>query len=75
MAHIKGGPRGHGPHKVLEYIVILCLERLYRKQNSVIRRKEEILTHKNFGLASLVKLVNSMKANFLFVGLNLNTIV
>jgi len=66
----------HGPHKVLEYIVILCLERRYPKQNSVIRQKSKIFTPQIFGLVSIVKLVNSIKANFfLFVGLNLNTIV
>jgi len=52
------------PIKVLEYIVILCLERQYPKRNSVIRRKSKILTPQIFGLLSLVKLSNSMKANF-----------
>ena len=34
--------------KFLEHIVILCLERRYPKQNSVIRLKSNILPNPNF---------------------------
>ena len=39
----QGGQRNHGPHKFLEDIVILCFERRFSKQNSVIRLRSNIL--------------------------------
>ena len=41
-------PGGHASPKFLEHIVILCFERRYPKQNSVIRPKSNILDPKNF---------------------------
>jgi len=43
-----GEQRGHGPPKFLENIVILCFERRFSKQNSVIRLKSNILPPQNF---------------------------
>jgi len=40
--------RGYGPLKFLENIVILCFERRFSKQNSVIRLKSSILARPNF---------------------------
>ena len=40
------------PPKFLEHIVILCFERRYLKQNSVIRLKSNILAPQIFGLAT-----------------------
>jgi len=48
----KGGERGLGPPKILENIVILCFERRFSRQNSVIRLKSNILPPKIFGLAT-----------------------
>jgi len=42
----RGGERGHGPPKCLENIVILCFERRFPKQNSVIHLKSSILAPK-----------------------------
>jgi len=39
---------GPCPHKYLERIVILCFERRYLQQNSVIRLKSNILVPTNF---------------------------
>ena len=39
---------GHDPPKFLENIVILCFERRFSKQNSVIRLKSSILSPPNF---------------------------
>ena len=39
----RGGQRGHTPTKFLENIVILCFERRFSKQNSVIRLESNIL--------------------------------
>jgi len=44
----KGGPKGHGPPKCLENIVILCFERRFSKQNSVIRLKTNIFPPPKF---------------------------
>ena len=44
----RGWPRGPWPPKCSEHMVILCLERRYPKQNSVIRRKSNILAPPNF---------------------------
>jgi len=41
-----GGQRGHGPPKCLENMVILCFERRFPKQNSVIHLKSSILAQK-----------------------------
>jgi len=38
-----GGKRGHGSHKFLENIVILCFETRFSRQNNVIRLKSNIL--------------------------------
>jgi len=43
-----GGQRGHAPPKFLENIVILCFERRFSKQNSVIRLNSNILAPQNF---------------------------
>jgi len=43
-----GVPRGHGPLKFLDNIVILCFERRFSKQNSVIRLKSNILPPPKF---------------------------
>ena len=40
---------GHTPPKFLENIAILCFERHYTKQNSVIFLKSNILAPKTFG--------------------------
>jgi len=42
------GPKGSRPSKFLENIVILCFERLFSMQNSVIRLKSNILAPANF---------------------------
>jgi len=42
------GPLGHGPSKFLEYLVILCFNKQYLKQNTVVRLKLNILTHQKF---------------------------
>jgi len=41
--------------KFLEHIVILCLEKRYLKQNSVIRLKSNIFTQKNFFAHGLLR--------------------
>ena len=43
----QGDQRGHGPPKIFENIVILCFERRFSKQNSVIRLKSNILVPPN----------------------------
>jgi len=48
----RGGQSGHGPPKFLENLVILCFERGFSKQNSVIRLKSNILAPQSFGLAA-----------------------
>jgi len=49
----RGETRGHAPPKFLENIVILCFERRFSKQNSVIRLKSNIFPPpKIFGLAT-----------------------
>ena len=45
---IQEGQRGHAPPKFLENIDILCIERRFSKQNSVIRLKSNILASKFF---------------------------
>jgi len=42
------GGRGDMPPKFLENIIILCFERHFSKQNSVIRLKSRILTSPKF---------------------------
>jgi len=44
----RGGQRGHGPPKFLENIVILCFERRFSKQNSVIHLESNILDPPKF---------------------------
>jgi len=44
----RGGKKGHAPPKFLENIVILCFERRFSIQNSVIRLKSNILAPPNF---------------------------
>jgi len=44
----RGGQRGHGLLKVSENILILCFERHFPKQNSVIRLKSNILAPPKF---------------------------
>jgi len=44
----RGGQWGHSPKKILENIIILCFERRFSKQNSVIRLKPNILPTQNF---------------------------
>ena len=44
----QGGQRSHVPPKILENIVILCFERRFSKQNSVIPVKSNILAIKFF---------------------------
>ena len=44
----RGGRKGPCPPKFLENIVILCFERRFSKQNSVIRLKSNTLTPPNF---------------------------
>jgi len=44
----RGGQRGHAPPKFLENTVILCFERRFSKQNSVIRLKTDILLPPKF---------------------------
>jgi len=44
----QGDQRGHAPPTFLENIVILCIERRFSKQNSVIRLKSNILTPPKF---------------------------
>ena len=39
----RGGERGHAPQKFLETAVILCFERRFSKENSVICLKSNIL--------------------------------
>jgi len=48
----RGGRRGHALPKFLENIVILCFERCFSIQNSVIRLKSYILAPQIFGLAT-----------------------
>ena len=48
MGVARGGPKGPSSPKILENIVILCFERRFSKQNSVIRLKSNILTPQNF---------------------------
>jgi len=43
-----GDQRGHGTPKFLENIVILCIERRFPKQNSVIGLKSNILASLHF---------------------------
>jgi len=45
---IQEGQRGYAPPKFLENIDILCIERRFSKQNSVIRLKSNILASKFF---------------------------
>jgi len=54
MGVARGGPKGpFPPKKILENIVILCFERRFSKQNSVIRLKSYTLPPKKiFGLAT-----------------------
>jgi len=47
-----GVARGAKAPKFLAYLVILCSERLYPKQNTVARLKSSILTKKKFGLST-----------------------
>jgi len=42
----RGGPGGHAHSKFLAYVVILCFERRYPKQNSVICLISNILSPK-----------------------------
>jgi len=52
------GAYGAMPPKFVEHIVVLCFKRQYRKQNSVIRLKSNILPlPKSFGLATLLVLL------------------
>ena len=44
----QGGQRGHVPSIFLENIVVLCFERRFSKQNSVIRPKTNILAPPKF---------------------------
>jgi len=44
----RDGQRGHGPPKFSENIVMLCFERCFSKQNSVIRLKASILPPPKF---------------------------
>jgi len=44
----RGGAKGPCPPKSLENIVILCFEKRFSKQNSVIRLKSNILAPPNF---------------------------
>jgi len=44
----QGGPKGTWSPKFLENIVILCVERRFSKQNSVIHRKSNILAPQFF---------------------------
>jgi len=44
----QGGLRGHVHPKFLEHIVILCCEKRYPKQNSVIPLKSNILASPKF---------------------------
>jgi len=44
----QGGQRGHALLKFLENTVILCFERRFFKQNSVIRLKSDSLAPKKF---------------------------
>jgi len=53
-----GGQRVHGP-RFIENIVILCFERRFSKQNSVIRLKSNIFASQIFGLATPLQLGNS----------------
>jgi len=46
--HSRGGQRDHAPPKFFENIVILCFEKRFSKQNSVIRLKSNILSPQNF---------------------------
>jgi len=61
----QGGRKSHGSPKFLENIGILCFERRFSKQNSVIRLKSNILAPpKNFwtgyaaGLSPFVNLMS-----------------
>jgi len=44
----RGGKRATPPKKILENIVILCFEKRFSKQNSVIRLKSSILAPPKF---------------------------
>jgi len=46
------GDKRYMPPKCSENIVILCFERRFVKQNSVIRLKSSILAHQILGLAT-----------------------
>jgi len=49
MGVAMGSLKAHAPPKCLELIVILCFERRYPKQNSIIRLKSNILAPKFLG--------------------------
>jgi len=50
---VAGGPKGPClPLKFLEHIVILCIEKRFSQQNSVIRLKSNILAPQILGLAT-----------------------
>ena len=52
----KGGQRGLGLQR-LENIVILCFERRFSKENSVVRLELNILAHQIFGLETPLQTV------------------
>jgi len=65
----QGGAKEPCPPKFLENIVILCFERRFSKQNSVIRIKSNILAPKKcfgspqiFGLAVPLIMINFIKS-------------
>jgi len=47
----QGGPKRPCPPKFLEYVVILCFQSRFSKQNSVIRLKSNIFSPKMFFLS------------------------
>ena len=60
----------HGLHKFLEHIVILCFERRFSKQNSVIRVKSNILPPPQiFGLATPLYCIYSSVCCYLQIGI------
>jgi len=62
----RGGQRGHAPPKFLENIVILCFERRFSKQNSVIRLKSSILpSPKLFGPSQIFGLATPLTKSML----------
>jgi len=69
----QGGPTGPCPPEDLEHIVILCFERRYPKQNTVIRPKSNILPPKKFwaGYATDVLL---HKVAYIFYPLSLHKV-